>query len=158
MAQERNQSRGGSAAQHIKDVMTANPKTVTERDSVLDAARIMRDSDTGIVPVVDNGRKIIGLITDRDIVVRAIADGKDINNVRVNEVMSKQVRTVNEDSSVREALDVMSGAQVRRVPVVNRNNELVGIVSMKDIATETTNADKKVGQAVEEISRGPANN
>ena len=156
MAQERNQSRGDRSSQHVRDVMTANPKTVTERDSVLDAARIMRDSDTGIVPVV-NGRKIIGLVTDRDIVVRAIADGKDINNCRVNEVMSKQVRTVKEDASVREVVDVMSGAQIRRVPVVNGNNELVGIVSMKDIATET-NADNKVGQAVEDISQGPANN
>ena len=156
MAQERNQSRGDRSSQHVRDVMTANPKTVTEKDSVLDAARIMRDSDTGIVPVV-NGRKIIGLVTDRDIVVRAIADGKDINNCRVNEVMSKQVRTVKEDASVREVLDVMSGAQIRRVPVVNGNNELVGIVSMKDIATET-NADNKVGQAVEDISQGPANN
>ena len=156
MAQERNQSRGDRSSQHVRDVMTANPKTVTERDSVLDAARIMRDSDTGIVPVV-NGRKIIGLVTDRDIVVRAIADGKDINNCRVNEVMSKQVRTVKEDASVREVLDVMSGALIRRVPVVNGNNELGGIVSMKDIATET-NADNKVGQAVEDISQGPANN
>ena len=156
MAQERNQSRGDRSSQHVRDVMTANPKTVTEKDSVLDAARIMRDSDTGIVPVV-NGRKIIGLVTDRDILVRAIADGKDINNCRVNEVMSKQVRTVKEDASVREVLDVMSGAQIRRVPVVNGNNELVGIVSMKDIATET-NADNKVGQAVEDISQGPANN
>lgn len=157
MAQERNQSRGGNTSQHVRDVMTADPKTVTEKDSVLDAARIMRDADTGIVPVV-NGRQIIGLVTDRDIVVRAIADGKDITNVRINEVMSKQVRTVKEDASVREVLDVMSGAQIRRVPVVNNNNELVGIVSMKDIATEAPRADSKVGQAVEEISRGPANN
>jgi CBS domain-containing protein len=148
MAQERNQN--------VRDVMTANPKTVTERDSVLDVARIMRDQDTGVVPVVD-GKKIIGMVTDRDIVVRAIADGKDIQNVRVNEVMSKQVRTVNEDASVREVLDVMSGAQIRRVPVVNRNNEIVGIVSMKDLATETKETSK-VGKAVEEISEGPANN
>ncbi|HEY3054735.1 MAG TPA: CBS domain-containing protein, partial [Thermoanaerobaculia bacterium] len=92
MAEERKQ---------VRDVMTPNPKTVTEKDSVLDVARIMRDQDTGVVPVVD-GRKIIGMVTDRDIVVRAVADGKDIKNVRVNDVMSKQVRTVNEDASVRE--------------------------------------------------------
>lgn len=150
MAQERKPS------QHVRDVMTTNPQTVSEKDSVLDVARIMRDQDTGVVPVVD-GRKIIGLVTDRDIVVRIIADGKDTRNARVNEVMTKQVRTVNEDASVREVLDVMSGAQIRRVPVVNRNNDLVGIVSMKDIATES-NAERKVGEAVEEISRGPANN
>jgi len=142
--------------QQARDVMTPNPKTVTEKDSVLDVARIMRDQDTGVVPVVD-GRKIIGMVIARDIVVRAIADGKDIKSVRVNEVMSKQVQTVNEDASVREVLDVMSGAQIRRVPVVNRNNEIVGIVSMKDLATETKDTGK-VGKAVEEISEGPANN
>ena len=143
--------------QHVRDVMTRNPQTVSEKDSVLDAARIMRDQDTGIVPVVDDGRKIIGLVTDRDIVVRAVADGKDLNSCHVNEVMSKSVRTVKEDDSVRDVLNVMSGAQVRRVPVVNRNNELVGIVSMKDLATET-NATGKVGQTVENISEGRGNN
>lgn len=150
MAQEKNSS------QHVRDVMTSNPKTVTDKDSVLDVARIMRDLDTGVVPVVD-GKKIIGLITDRDIVVRVIADGKDIKNARVSEVMTKQVRTVNEDASVREVLATMGGSQIRRIPVVNRDNELVGIVSMKDISVET-NQDDKVGKAVESISKGPANN
>ena len=143
-------------SQHVRDVMTANPQTVSEKDTVLQAARIMRDEDTGIVPVVE-GRTIIGLVTDRDIVVRAVADGKDLSSCHVNEVMSKSVRTVHEDDSVRDVLNVMSGAQVRRVPVVNRNNELVGIVSMKDLATET-NATGKVGQTVENISEGRGNN
>jgi CBS domain-containing protein len=136
--------------------MTANPQTVSEKDTVVQVARIMRDEDTGVVPVV-NGRQIIGLITDRDIVVRAIADGKNIDDVRVNEVMTKQVRTVKEDTPISEVFDLMSGAQVRRVPVVNDSNELIGIVSMKDISTET-NQDGRVGQTVENISRGPANN
>jgi len=152
MAEQRN-----NESQQVRDLMTRNPRTVTEKDSVLDAARIMRDQDTGIVPVIDNGRKIIGLITDRDIVVRAVAGGKDINGIHVNEVMSKSVRTVKEDDSVRDVLNVMSGAQVRRVPVVNRNNELVGIVSMKDLATETS-ATGKVGKTVENISEGRGNN
>lgn len=147
---------GGRDSQHVRDVMTPNPQTVSEKDTVIQVARIMRDEDTGVVPVVD-GRKIIGLITDRDIVVRAIADGKNLDAVRVNEVMSKQVRSVKEDTPVRDVLELMSGAQVRRVPVVNDQNELVGIVSMKDIATET-NHDNKLGKAVENISRGPANN
>ena len=152
MAEQRN-----NESQQVRDLMTRNPRTVTEKDSVLDAARIMRDQDTGIVPVIDNGRKIIGLITDRDIVVRAVAGGRDINGIHVNEVMSKSVRTVKEDDSVRDVLNVMSGAQVRRVPVVNRNNELVGIVSMKDLATETS-ATGKVGKTVENISEGRGNN
>lgn len=149
MAQKKN-------PQQVRDVMTANPKTVTEKDSVLEVARIMRDKDTGVVPVVD-GRKIIGLVTDRDIVVRCLAEGKETKNCSVKDVMTRKVRTVNEDASLRDVLNVMSSEQVRRVPVVNRENEIVGIVSMKDLADES-NDDRKVGQAVEDISRGPANN
>lgn len=143
-------------SKHVHDVMTSNPRTVTGKDSVLDAARIMRDTDTGVVPVV-NGKKIIGLVTDRDIVVRAIADGKDLNTCRIDEVMSSSVHSVRDDASVREVFDLMSSAQIRRVPVVNASHELVGIVSMKDIATET-NQESKLGRTVEEISKGPANN
>lgn len=152
MAQARNDE-----SRHVRDVMTPNPRCVGDKDSLVDAARIMRDQDTGIVPVIDGGNKIIGLITDRDIVVRAVAEDKDIESCRVNEVMSKQVRTVHEDDLVRDVLNVMGGAQVRRVPVVNRNDELVGIVSMKDLATETK-ATGKVGKTVEDISEGPSNN
>ncbi|HEX9986610.1 MAG TPA: CBS domain-containing protein [Thermoanaerobaculia bacterium] len=141
---------------HVRDVMTPNPECVSEKDSIRDAARIMKDQDTGIVPVVD-GRKIIGLITDRDIVVRGIAEGKNLENVRVNELMSKSVRTVTEDSSVDDALQLMSNAEVRRVPVVNSNQEIVGIVSLGDIASDH-NQPGKVGSAVEEISEAPPNN
>jgi CBS domain-containing protein len=140
---------------HVRDVMTPNPKCLSNSDSVLEAARIMRDQDTGVVPIVD-GNKIIGMITDRDIVVRAIADGKDINNVRVNEIMTKSVRTVKEDTPVNEVLSLMSSAEIRRVPVVNDRNELVGIVSIGDVASRT-NQDGKVGQAVEQISEAPPN-
>lgn len=141
---------------HIRDVMTPNPECVTEKDSIRDVARIMKDKDTGVVPVVD-GRKIIGLITDRDIVVRGVAEGKDISTVRVNELMTKSVRTVREDSSVNDALELMSHADIRRVAVVNSNDELVGIVSIGDISTNT-NADGKVGKTVESISQAPPNN
>ena len=72
---------------HVRDVMTPNPECVSERDSIRDAARIMKDQDTGVVPVVD-GKKVIGLITDRDIVVRGIAEGRDVSNASVNELMS----------------------------------------------------------------------
>ena len=150
------QQKSGQGTRHIRDVMTPNPKTLSERDSVMEAARIMRDQDTGVVPVVD-GRKIIGMITDRDIVVRALADGKDINNVKINEVMTKSVRTVKEDSSVDEVLNLMSGSEIRRVPVVNSSNELVGIVSIGDLAART-NRDGKVGKAIEDISDAPPNN
>jgi CBS domain-containing protein len=144
------------SSRHVRDVMTANPECVSEKDSIRDVARIMKDSDTGVVPVV-NGKKIIGMITDRDIVVRGIAEGKDIANVRVNEIMTKSVRSVREDATVTEALDLMSGAEIRRVAVVNNNDELVGIVSIGDISTNT-NQDGKVGKTVETISSAPPNN
>ena len=140
----------------IRDIMTPNPDTVSEKDSVRDAAQIMKQRDTGVVPVVD-GRKIIGLITDRDIVVRGLAEGKDCSSLRVNEVMTKNVRSVQEDASVDEVLRVMKGAEVRRVPVINKNNELVGIISIGDLAVQT-NQDGKVGKAIEDISEARPNN
>jgi len=143
-------------SQRVRDIMTANPSTVSEKDTVRDAARIMADQDTGVVPVV-NGRRIVGLVTDRDIVVRLVAAGKDPASANVREAMTSSVRAVNEDSSVDDALRMMSNAQVRRVPVVNGNDELVGIVSFGDIATET-NRDSRVGQAIEQISEGRPNN
>ena len=143
-------------SRQVRDVMTTNPACVSERDSIGDVARIMKDQDTGVVPVVD-GKKIIGLITDRDIVVRGIAEGRDVSTVTVNEIMTKSIRSVKEDTPLNEVLDLMSSAEVRRVPVVNGNNELVGIISLGDIATNS-NQDGKVGKAVEEISEAPPNN
>ena len=141
---------------HIREVMTSDPVCVSERDSIREVARIMAREDTGVVPVVD-GKKVIGMITDRDIVVRLVAEGKDPVNAHVNEAMTKNVRAVKENDTVNDVLNVMSGSQVRRVPVINDRNEIVGIVSMKDIATESRETGK-VGKAVEEISEGPANN
>ena len=155
MAQERNHKSGG-CSRSARDVMTPNPATVSERDSIRDAARIMASEDTGVVPVVD-GRKIVGLVTDRDIVVRFVAEGKDTANGKVNECMTKSVRSVKEDTPVTEVLSMMSNAQIRRVPVVNNRDEQVGIVSIGDISTETRQ-DGKVGRTIEEISHGPANN
>jgi CBS domain-containing protein len=141
---------------HIRDVMTPNPECVSEKDSIRDVARIMKDQDTGVVPVVD-GKRIIGLITDRDIVVRGLAEGKNLENVRVNEIMTKSVRSVREDASLNEVLTMMTNAEIRRVPVVNSRDELVGIVSLGDIAAQG-NQDGKVGRAVEDISEAPPNN
>src|SRR6476660_934498 len=106
MAQERNQ-KSGKGSRSARDVMTANPATVSEKDSIRDAARIMAKEDTGVVPVVE-GRKVVGMVTDRDIVVRFVAEGKDPANARVNECMSKSVRSVKEDTPVTEVLSLMS--------------------------------------------------
>ncbi len=146
----------GPGAKHVRDVMTPNPECVSNNDSILDVARIMKNEDTGVVPVLD-GKKIVGLITDRDIVVRGIAEGRDLNNLRVNEIMTKSIRKVKEDTPINEVLNLMSSSEIRRVPVVNNNDELVGIVSIGDIAAQG-NQDGKVGKAVEEISEAPPNN
>ena len=108
---------------NIRAVMTPDPVCVSERDSIREVARIMAREDTGVVPVVD-GKKIIGMITDRDIVVRLVAEGKDPSNAHVNEAMTKNVRAVKETDSVNDAINVMSSSQVRRVPVVNDRNEI----------------------------------
>lgn len=154
MAEQGNSGRG---SRHIRDVMTPNPTVVRDSDSIRDVARIMKDQDTGVVPVCDDGRKIIGLVTDRDIVVRLIADGKDPLNARVNDVMTKSVRKVHEDATVDDVLSLMSNSEVRRVPVVNKNDELVGIVSIGDISTENRERGK-VGDAIGDISEARPNN
>lgn len=143
-------------SRQVRDVMTPNPECVSERDSISDVARIMKEQDTGVVPVVD-GKKIIGLITDRDIVIRGIAEGRDLSSVKVNELMTKSVRSVSEDTPVNDVLNLMGNSEIRRVPVVNGNNELVGIISLGDIATNS-NQDDRVGKAVENISEAPPNN
>ena len=152
MAKVPNQKAGSRSA---RDVMTANPTTVSDKDTIRDAARIMAKEDTGVVPVVD-GRKVIGMVTDRDIVVRLVAEGKDPAKARVDEYMTKSVRSVKEDTLVAEVLSVMSSAQIRRVPVVNANGELVGIVSIGDISTGS-DQEGNVGKAIEQISVAPAN-
>ena len=139
----------------IRDVMTPNPQTVTEGDSVHDAARIMKEQDTGVVPVVD-GKKIIGTITDRDIVVRCVADGKNPLDASVKDVMTRSVRKVKEDATINEVITLMSSSEIRRVPVVNNRDEIVGIVSIGDLAAD--GEKNKVGSAMEQISQAPPNN
>jgi len=148
----KSQSGAKGKASTVRDVMTANPKTVTEKDTVQEVARLMRDHDTGVIPVVaENGRKIIGVITDRDIVTRLIADGKDAKNSKVGEAMTRKVHSVRENEPLNKVFQVMSDQQVRRVPVVNENNELVGIISLADVANETEK-DKQLAKTVEHIS------
>jgi len=140
----------------IRDVMTPSPACVSQTDNIGDAAKIMAREDTGVVPVVD-GKKVIGMVTDRDIVVRLIAEGKDPKQCRVDEAMTKGVKTIRDDATVDDALSLMGGANIRRTPVVNDRGELVGIVSIGDISVEAKDG-RKVGKTVESISQAPPNN
>jgi CBS domain-containing protein len=134
---------------NIRDVMTSNPRTVSPEDTIQNVACIMRDEDTGVVPVVENGRAV-GVVTDRDIVVRAVADGQ--LNRPVRDIVSGDVITARPDMSTKEAAQLMSEHQVRRLPVVE-NDRLVGIVSIGDLAVKE-GSDKRVGDALQDISQG----
>lgn len=135
---------------NIRDVMTPNPRTVTPNDSIQSAARIMRDEDTGAVPVVENGRAV-GIITDRDIVVRAVAEDGQLNRP-VREIVSGSVVSATPDMSTREAAALMSEHQVRRLPVIE-NDCLVGIVSIGDLAVKE-GKDGRIGDTLQQISEG----
>lgn len=135
---------------HIRDVMTSNPRCVSPNDTIQAAACIMRDEDTGAVPVVENGRPV-GIVTDRDIVVRAVADGGQLNRP-VRDIVTSSLVEATPDMSTREAAELMSEHQVRRLPVVE-NERLVGIVSLGDLAVKE-GRDSRVGDALEHISEG----
>jgi CBS domain-containing protein len=135
---------------NIRDVMTPNPRTVSPNDSIQSAARVMRDEDTGVVPVVDNG-KPVGVITDRDIVVRAVAEDREMNRP-VRDIVTTELVAVHPDMSVQEATELMSEHQVRRLPVID-NDRLVGIVSIGDIAVKE-GKDGRVGDTLQHISEG----
>ena len=135
---------------HIRDVMTPNPTFVSPDDTIQNAARIMRDEDTGVVPVVENGRPV-GIVTDRDIVVRAVAqDGQLSRSIR--EIVTGNLVSASPDMSTREAAELMSEHQIRRLPVVE-NDHLVGIVSIGDLAVKE-GRDSRVGDALQHISEG----
>ena len=134
---------------NIRDIMTPNPRTVTPDDTIESAARIMRDEDTGAVPVVQDGRPV-GMLTDRDIVIRAVAEGGSARSVR--DVVTERLISVSPDASTREATDLMSEHQIRRLPVVE-NDRLIGIVSLGDLAVKEAK-DRRVGDTLQSISEG----
>jgi CBS domain-containing protein len=136
----------------IRELMTTNPTTVEPSAPVADAARVMKQQDVGPVPVVENGDRLAGIVTDRDIVLRVVAAGGDPQSTTVGEIMSRDLATVDPDQPLEEALRLMARHQVRRLPVCEEDGRLVGIVAQADIATELGD-DRVTGQVVEEISR-----
>jgi CBS domain-containing protein len=134
-----------------RDIMTSNVECVTREDNLTRAAQIMRDSDVGAVPVVDdqNSMRLVGMITDRDITVRHVA-GDNSDDCRVGDHMSGGVQSVRPDDDVDRVLETMKASQVRRVPVVE-GERVVGIIAQADIATEGV-GDRATGDVVEKIS------
>ncbi|HEV7369796.1 CBS domain-containing protein [Arenibaculum sp.] len=136
----------------IREIMTTDVEIVRAEMPLREAARLMRDVDTGFLPVGEEDR-LIGTLTDRDIVVRAIAEGRDPDTATVRDAMTDELVFCYEDQETSEAAQLMAERQVRRLPVVDRDKRLIGIVSQGDLATRTSD-DDLVGQTVEEISEG----
>lgn len=140
-------------ATKIAEVMTDRPRAVTPQTSVREAARLMDEEEVGSLPIVRDGARLVGIVTDRDIAIRAVGRGLDPEQTPVLEVASQEVYALTPDDDLDDALETMARAQVRRVPIVVRENELVGMVSQADIARATK--DKTAGEVVEAISQPP---
>jgi CBS domain-containing protein len=136
----------------IAEVMTDRPRAITRQTSIREAARLMDEEDVGSIPIVDEQTRLVGIVTDRDIAIRAVGRGLDPDK-SITEIASDEVYALTPDDDLDDALQTMARAQVRRVPVVVRENELVGIVSQADIARMSK--DKTTGDVVEAISRPP---
>lgn len=139
----------------IKDVMSANFKFMAPDSPISQVAQQMRDMDCGFMPLAEND-KMIGMITDRDITVRAIAEGKDPANTPARDVMTAKTYYCYDDQDIEEVCNNMGEIQVRRLPVVNREKRLVGIVSMGDLAQSASRPN--VGQTQQQITAGVAQN
>ena len=133
----------------IRDVMTPSPETVEPGKPTTEAAKLMKKADAGMIPVVQDGQ-LIGTVTDRDIVLRVIAEGKDPASTTVGEIASGEVVTVAPEQDLDEALHLMAKHQVRRLPVVE-NGLLVGVLAQADVARQGD--EREVGATVEQISR-----
>jgi len=135
----------------VADVMTRDVRTLGPDDSVVDAARCMDELNVGVIPVCE-GEKLVGMVTDRDIVVRGVAVQGELRNMKLADVMSGHVRCAHEGDDVDKVLSEMAEAQIRRLPVVDGNDRLVGIVSLGDIAAKNPEDEVDVAMSLGDIS------
>jgi len=136
-------------ATKISDAMTSNPCAIDGDKSVQYAAKMMRDENVGFAPIVE-GSRLVGALTDRDIAMMIVAEGKDPESTTARDIASRNVVTVRPDEDLDAALQLMARHQVRRIPVVQEDGELVGVVAQADVAREAK--PKATGELVEEIS------
>jgi len=135
----------------VREVMTKSVEIASPNDTIHEAARLMADEDCGVLPVGENDR-LVGMITDRDIVVRAVANGKQPDDCVVRDVMSREIKYIYEDETTDGLAHQMAELQIKRLPVINRNKRLVGIVSLGDLACQG-NTRNEAAQALSGISR-----
>ena len=137
----------------IAEVMTDRPRAITPETSIREAARLMEQEDVGSLPVVDEGAHLVGIVTDRDIAVRAVGHGLEPERTPVMDIASKEVYALTPDDDLDDALEMMARAQVRRLPIVVRENALVGMVAQADVAR--TSKEKRTGEVIGAISERP---
>ncbi len=137
-------------AKSVQELMTSNPCSIDSDKSVAHAAKMMRDENVGLAPIVE-GNRLIGTVTDRDIAVRVVAEGKDPDSTKVTEIASTKLVTVEPQQDLDEALRLMGKHQVRRLPVVEEGGRLVGVVAQANVARNAD--DARTGELVEEISK-----
>jgi CBS domain-containing protein len=136
-------------AKNVRDAMTSNPRSIEPSTMVADAAKLMKAEDVGSLPIVE-GDQLVGMVTDRDIVIRAVAERKDPQSTTVGEIASRDIVTVDPEQDLDEALRLMAQHQVRRLPVAEEDGRLVGILAQADVARQ--GKDVQTGQVVQEIS------
>ena len=136
-------------AQTARDIMTGGAECVGENESVLDAARKLKDLDIGSMPICGDDDRLKGMLTDRDIVVKVLAEGRDPSSTRAGELAQGKPVTIGADDSIEEALETMASSRVRRLPVID-GHDLIGVISQADIANNLS--QEKTGQLVDMIS------
>ena len=138
----------------VSNVMTRNPVSAKPDDTAASVARLMRDNDIGPVPIVEDNasKRLVGIVTDRDLAIKVVAEGRDPNTTKVNEVMTRDVVTSRDNDDIRNTMEAMSQHQLRRILVVDAEDGLVGIIAQADIATRL-NEPEKTGEVVKEISQ-----
>jgi CBS domain-containing protein len=138
---------------NVKDVMTADPTCCTADTSLKDVAKMMVDNDCGCIPVVDNtdSKKPVGMITDRDITIRTVAEGKNPLDLTARDAMSQDVQTVTPQTSLEDCCNLMEEKQIRRVAVVDENGACCGMIAQADIAINAN--ERKTAEVVQEVSK-----
>jgi CBS domain-containing protein len=136
------------------DVMTKNPVCGLPNDTVSTIAQLMKSRDFGSVPIIENqqSKKLVGIVTDRDLAMKIVAEGRDPASTKADEVMARNVVTCGAEDDLQKALDAMSGRKLRRIPVVDHNNGIVGIIAQADVATRV-NQPEKTAAVVKGISQ-----
>lgn len=134
-----------------KDIMTKHIKSCKTNDNARDAAKLMKELDCGVIPIVNDKEELLGIVTDRDIAIHIVSEGKDANKVKLKECMTTPVITCKSDDNIDDAINTMKNKKIRRIPVVDKNNKLQGIISLGDIAV-LAHEEHETFEALEKIS------